>query len=271
MNYRHGFHAGNFADVVKHLALIAALLRLARKDAPFAVIDTHAGRGLYDLAGSEAVRTGEAGAGVLRLLTPPVQGGGEALSTYLRLAQDPSRYPGSPLIASRLLRQQDRLVAFEKQPDEAAALKHALYPFARARVNEADGYRQLAALLPPPERRALILIDPPYEAEDEFAALVRAFAAAFRRFATGVYMLWFPIKAPGAADGMCGEILGCGVKKALRLDVTLRAVPEGKLASAGLLVINPPHLFDAEMRAGLETVRTRLDAAISLNWLAGEE
>ena len=160
MNYRHSLHAGNFADVVKHLALVAVLGHLAKKDAPFAVIDSHAGRGRYDLAAAEAQKTGEARTGIERLRGMP---GPPLLERYLALvaSEGANRYPGSPLIAARMLRPQDRLVAVEKHPEEAAALKQLLAPWRKARVEEADGYARLAALLPPPERRGLVLIDPP--------------------------------------------------------------------------------------------------------------
>ncbi len=163
MNYRHAFHAGNFADVVKHLALVSILAHLRRKPAAFAAIDTHAGRGLYELGGSEAQRSGEAASGIARLLD--MADGPQTLGLYLDLVRGlgAERYPGSPLIAAKLLREQDRLVAVEKHPEDLRALAAGLAPFRKARAVEGDGYARLAALLPPPERRGLILIDPPYE------------------------------------------------------------------------------------------------------------
>jgi 23S rRNA (adenine2030-N6)-methyltransferase len=268
MNYRHAFHAGNFADVAKHLALISVLLRLRRKTKPFAVIDTHGGRGVYDLASGEAGRTNEAEGGIRRLAG--LSGGPEALTEYLKLAGGP-RYPGSPLIAAGLLRRQDRLVAVEKHPEDFQALAEALAPFARARAACEDGYARLIALLPPPERRAAILIDPPFEAADEFETCARAFAGAFRRFATGVYLIWFPLKAPAEADRFCGEVLDAGAQKALRLDIKLNAPPEGKLAAAGLLVVNPPYGFAAEMREAFAIILPHLDASANIDWLAGGE
>jgi 23S rRNA (adenine2030-N6)-methyltransferase len=269
MNYRHGFHAGNFADVVKHLALVAALEHLKRKPAPFAVIDSHAGCGVYDLTGPDAVRTGEAAGGLLRL--DGLTGGPPALTAYLKLAADKAAYPGSPLIAARLKRPEDRLAAIEKHPEEFARLADCLRPYRKARAVEADGYERLVALMPPPERRGLILIDPPFEEADEFAACAHAFANAFRRFATGIYMLWFPVKAAAEANRFCGEILAAGGKRAVRLDTALNAPAEGRLGCAGLVTVNPPYGFEAEMRASLELVLPRLDAAASFAWLAGGE
>jgi Protein involved in catabolism of external DNA len=265
MNYRHAFHAGNFADVAKHLALVAVLAHLARKPSPFAVIDTHAGRGSYDLSAAEARRTGEAEAGIKRLAS--LTEGPQLLQTYLGLAQG-NTYPGSPLIAARLMRVQDRLVAVEKHPEDGAALAKLLQPYAKARVEAGDGYKRLLALLPPPERRGAVLIDPPFEAPDEFEAAARAFAAAYRRFATGVYLLWFPIKSAAEADGFCGEVLAAGPEKVLRLDIALKHPAEGKLAAAGLLIVNPPWQLEGELSAAFAVILEKLDAEIRFQTLA---
>ncbi len=274
MNYRHAFHAGNFADVVKHLALVAILLHLRKKDAPFAVIDTHAGRGLYDLTGEAALRTGEAANGIGRL--GDLKGDG-TLGEYLSLARRDGTYPGSPAIVAALLRPQDRLVAIEKHPDEVALLTAALAGFRNARAEEGDGYARLAALLPPPERRGLVLIDPPFEAADEFAAALAALRSGLRRFATGIYVLWFPIKSAPQANAFCGEVLNAGVKKAVRIDIAV-AAPEPepgakeRLAAAGLVVVNPPFGFAEELRAALAQVTPLLgqDARFALTALAGQ-
>lgn len=268
MNYRHAFHAGNFADVAKHLALIGVLCHLRKKDAPFVVIDTHAGRGLYDLSGPEAVRTNEAGDGILRLRQATLTERPELLAAYLA-ETDGSLYPGSPLISARHIRVQDRLVAVEKHPEDAAALRDVLRPYSKARVEEGDGFRRLCALVPPPERRGLILIDPPFEAADEFAQTAKAFAAAYRRFATGVYVLWFPIKSASEANRFCSEILSSGAGKVMRIDVTRRGGSEGKLAAAGLVVVNPPWQFEEQMRQSLAVALPHIDADARFEYLAG--
>lgn len=273
MNYRHAFHAGNFADVVKHLALVSILTHLKKKPAPFAVIDTHAGRGLYDLTGDEAKRSGEAAWGIDRLrgLTE----GPQTLMSYLDLVREfgEARYPGSPLLAARLLRDEDRLVAIEKHPEDFQALRHALKPFRRARAAEADGYAQLPSLLPPPERRGLILIDPPYELPDEFALAARAVAGALQRFASGIMLIWFPIKSSAAVNAFWGEVLAAGPTKLLRLDFDAGAERE-RMGSAGLLIANPPFGFPDEMQVALELLAPLLGrqgpARFSLNWLAGQ-
>ena len=248
MNYRHAYHAGNFADVVKHLVLVDVLLHLKKKDKHFFVLDTHAGSGMYDLAGGEAARTGEAGQGIARLLPLSRENLPETLRVYLECvdAAGASHYPGSPLIAARLLRAGDRLAAIEKHPQEFAALKSALARFRNAKAIEADGYERLAALLPPPERRGLILIDPPYEADDEFQRAANALAAAYRRFATGIYLLWFPIKSKSAADAFCGEVLASGAEKILRIDIATGENNE-RLTAAGLIIVNPPFGLDTRM------------------------
>jgi 23S rRNA (adenine2030-N6)-methyltransferase len=255
LNYRHAYHAGNFADVLKHTALVAALLHLRKKDKPFRVIDSHAGRGLYALESAEALRTGEAAQGIARLADlaeipdlPP------ALATYLDgvRAEGRGNYPGSPRLAARLLRPGDGLVAIERHPVEAEALRASLAPFRNVRVLEDDGYARLPTLLPPAERRGLILIDPPYEAGDEFARAADALSNAHRRFATGIFMLWYPIKSAPAADAFCGEVFARGIQKALRLEISVGAeagAEKERLAASGLLVVNAPYGFEEEMRA----------------------
>jgi 23S rRNA (adenine2030-N6)-methyltransferase len=269
MNYRHSFHAGNFADVVKHLALVCIVLYLRRKETPFAVIDSHAGRGVYDLASPEARRTGEAETGIERLRGLD---GPEALRMYLSLAADPKAYPGSPLIAAELLRTQDRLVAVEKHPEEAAELKKALSSFRKARVEEDDGYRRLVSLLPPPERRGLILIDPPFEVEDEFERAAEAAKQGLARFATGIFLIWYPVKSQAAARAFCGEVLAGAPAfvTALTIDTAIAAA-EGKLDRTGLLLLNPPYGFEADMNEVLALVMPCMPGGkAAVEWLKAE-
>jgi 23S rRNA (adenine2030-N6)-methyltransferase len=274
VNYRHGYHAGNFADVIKHVALVAILLHLKKKDAAFAVIDSHAGRGLYDLAGVEAGKTGEAGGGIARLTN--LDGDlPEALAAYLALVKKTGAYPGSPLIAAHMLRPQDRLTAIEKHPEEFAALKDALAPFRNVMAERGDGYARAVKLLPPQARRGVTVIDPPFESPDEFAALARAVNDARAKFATGIFLIWYPIKSQSAVDGFLGEVLAGGVQKALTVEIAVP--PEGdKLSRAGLLVINPPFGFAAAMKAATVLLAPRLGrdgtpAHIALAWLVGAE
>ena len=212
MNYRHAYHAGNFADVLKHTALVAVLSHLRTKETPFAVIDTHAGRGIYDLSGRQAQKTGEA-EGWHRALAE----GGRASRRAGPLLRDRallrcgylSRFAAD---CRKLLRAQDRLVAVEKQEDEFRALERNLAGVKNAKPVLGDGYMELKRLMPPAERRGVVLIDPPYEAEDEFAAAVRALIAAWIRFATGIFLFWYPMKESAAVAASIGEILNSGVK-----------------------------------------------------------
>ena len=271
MNYRHGYHAGNFADVVKHVALVAILSHLKKKDTAFSVIDSHAGRGAYDLAGTEASRTGEAQGGIVRILDLAGEMPG-ALSRYLSLVKEMggNAYPGSSLIAARLLRAQDRLTAIEKHPEEFAALKAVLAPFRNAAVENADGYARALKLLPPPSRRGLVLIDPPFESPEEFSDLARTVREAVRKFATGIYLVWYPIKSEAEANAFVGEVLAGGIAKAMTINTRVPA-PEGKLGRAGLLVINPPYGFDAEMRGAAHLLAPRLGGEIIPAWVMGSE
>lgn len=252
MNYRHAYHAGNFADVHKHVALMAILTHLKKKASPFVFVDTHAGRGCYELSSAEASRTAEAGEGIGRLRSakvtaPPLAGYLSVVSGY-----DEHIYPGSPLIAAKLVRAHDRIVAIERQPDECALLRQSLSECATARVVCADGFSELPRLLPPPERRALVLVDPPYEAGDDPKRVAAAVVESYRRFATGIFLAWLPLKDANIAASLVGELRSAAVTRTLflRLDVGRNASDAaGRLSSSGLIVINPPFRFDADMQS----------------------
>lgn len=250
VNYRHAYHAGNFADVVKHIALCAVLLHLKKKEKGFCVVDSHAGAGLYEIKGAEATRTKEAERGIGSLLNLSADGLPLSLATYLEWvrAEGEGHYPGSPRLAARLLRPQDRLIAIEMHPREEILLARALKPFPNAKSLCADGYERVPALLPPPERRGAILIDPPYEAPDEFERVSRVLVEAHRRFTAGIYLVWFPVKSKAAADRFCGEVLTRGIARAVRVDADVGGGHD-RLGAAGLLVVNAPYGFDEEMRA----------------------
>jgi 23S rRNA (adenine2030-N6)-methyltransferase len=265
MNYRHGFHAGGFADVVKHAILTLILGHLRQKETPFCVLDTHAGAGRYDLAGEQATRTGEARDGVLRLTA--ANAGPAELAPYLAALRtfNPGwpilrSYPGSPLIARTMLRPQDRLVAVELHPEEARALKHEFHGDRQVAVHEADAYTALKAHLPPKERRGLVLIDPPFEQPDEFRRLGRALPEALRRFPTGIYTLWYPIKAVASVAQFRAEIAGVG-RPALAAEL-YRFPPDDpdRLNGSGLIVINPPWKLDQALDRLLPELAARLGA-----------
>jgi 23S rRNA (adenine2030-N6)-methyltransferase len=262
MNYRHGFHAGNFADVLKHVALCELLRLLTAKDKKLFVLDTHAGTGGYDLGSSLAARTGEADAGIVRLMALPRTGMPAAVARYLAAVAAYDRkfgprsgggealrhYPGSPRLVRSGLRPGDRFVACELHGQDALALKREFAGDRAVDVRQADGYHVLKALLPPVERRGLVLIDPPFEATDEFDKLARALRQALRRFATGCYAIWYPIKDAEAVEAFKTTLAGL---KALVLELRLGGVAEGKLAACGLAVINPPWMFEEAMAEAL--------------------
>ena len=253
MNYAHVFHAGNFADVFKHVLLARILLYLNRKDAPYRVIDTHAGEGGYDLSREEVERTGEWRDGIGRLAgLDRASDAGQLLAPYLDIAgacDDEGRplvYPGSPVIAQKLTRKTDRLVFCEKHPAAFAALKARFARDRRVKTLDLDGWTALGAFTPPPERRGLVLVDPPYEARDEFSRLAKSFAAAHAKWSTGVYALWYPVKDARDADGLWKAVRASGAKSALRLEFAVAPPGAPGLARTGLVVVNPPFVLEAE-------------------------
>jgi 23S rRNA (adenine2030-N6)-methyltransferase len=261
MNYRHAFHAGNFADVIKHIVLVRILTYLQDKPAAFRVIDTHAGAGRYDLTGEEAQRSGEWLTGIARVMQARFSEAASPLvAPYLDIirAFNPPRelraYPGSPLIVRALLRPQDRLTACELEPKARKHLIEALRRDTQARVVDLDGWTALPAFVPPNERRGLVVIDPPYEAKDEFARIASGFAEAFTKWPTGSYLLWYPAKSRRATDELARHVAsvaagGPSPGKCLRLEFS--AAPQaadGALVSAGLLLVNPPWSLASELK-----------------------
>jgi 23S rRNA (adenine2030-N6)-methyltransferase len=270
MNYRHGYHAGNFADVLKHLALCELLRLLTAKDKKLFVLDTHAGAGGYDLSGNQARRTGEAETGIAHLAAAPRAGMPAAVARYLAAvaAYDrkfgpaggkPRRYPGSPRLVRAALRPGDRFIACELHPEEALALKREFAGDRAVEVRQGDGYKALKALLPPIERRGLVLIDPPFEVTDEYERLLRALRQGVRRFATGCYAVWYPIKDETAA----AFVRELAAFKPLVLELRLDGIAPGKLAACGLAVINPPWRFEEAMREALPWLAEQLGPGVS--------
>jgi 23S rRNA (adenine2030-N6)-methyltransferase len=290
MNYRHAFHAGNFADVLKHAVLARILVHLGEKAAPFRVIDTHAGAGRYDLSSTAAERTGEWRDGIGRLIAAELPDEVRALlAPYLGAVAAANRgkslryYPGSPLIALSLMRPQDRLVACELEPHASAALTASLRSDARARAVAIDGWVALNAYVPPKERRGLVLIDPPYEHKDEFNRLADALVAAERKWATGIYLVWYPIKDRAGPDRLASVLRRSAtaktVQKALRIELEW-APSEARtgLGGTGLIVVNPPWRLADELEHMLPALRSALrplPAAPTggrgkVDWLTGE-
>ena len=277
MNYQHAFHAGNFADVHKHAVLARILSYLKAKPAAFRVIDTHAGAGRYDLAGAEASRGGEWQEGIGKLLDRPVPDEVKTLlAPYLEVVQsfNPGGrlrvYPGSPLIALHLIRPQDRLIACELEPRAAAALKGVLRD-RRATVLAIDGWTALGAYVPPKERRGVVLVDPPFEDAADFTRLASALAAAHRKWPTGIYMLWYPIKARDAPDALARRLRKLAMPGVLRCEITM-GLPraDAGLVGSGLIVINPPFKLDADLKVLLPALAEAFSpqAACWIDWLA---
>ena len=247
MNYRHEFHAGNFADVLKHVLLVRALLYLRRKDKPFRYIDTHAGAGLFDLDGPEALRSGEARSGIFRLRAENLSGpAAELVAPYLDIVGAGRVYPGSPKIAQALLRPGDKALCCELLPEAATSLRRAVGRDRRVKVLEIDGHQGLSAFVPPPERRGLVLIDPPFERRDDYERAHDSLAGALRKWPSGTYMIWQPVKEPEVADAFCAAV--GGLAEALRIDLQVGAPGKG-LARTGVLVVNPPYVLEEEALA----------------------
>lgn len=285
MNYRHRFHAGNFADVTKHALLVQLVRALQRKDKGFLFLDTHAGRGSYDLAagahGDSLARRPEWPEGVGRLwdetvALPPLADYLDLVRWFDRtrgnLESSPRFYPGSPQIVRMLARPPDRLVLCEQHPDECAALANEFGPVPRATVQPVDGYTAVRAVLPPPERRALVLIDPPYEQQDEFERIVAALREGLSRLAGGVFAVWYPLTERAGLDAFFTELQALHLPPTLAAELTVAGETAPlKMRGCGLLVVNPPWQFDAVAGPLVEDLAGRLaqapGAAGRITWL----
>ena len=288
MNYRHIYHAGNFADVLKHIVLCRVVAHLQAKDGALFLLDSHAGIGRYDLASEEAQKTGEAAGGIHRLLAapdlPPVLAdyvaaieafnpGEAALSERLRW------YPGSPRFLRAMMRAGDRLAACELHPADAETLETEFFRDRQVKVQAMDGYLAVKAMLPPPERRGFIVVDPPFERRDEFEMLSMGLIAAYRRFATGVYALWYPVKGRRPVDAFHADLAASGTRRILVAELMIRPGddPE-RFNGCGLVLVNPPWKLDEELRELLpflaRVLRADPTSAAPLrwrvDWLVGE-
>ncbi len=265
MNYHHDYHAGNFADVLKHVILARVVTYMKQKPRPFRVIDTHGGAGRYDLAGTEASKTGEWREGIARLFDaelPPAAA--ELLTPYLETVRamngaELRYYPGSPLIARHLMRPDDVLIANELNAADFARLKEELRPFKSTTVLNIDARHAVKSLLPPKERRGLVLIDPPFEERSEFADLATAVGEAMTRFETGTYVIWYPLKDEAAADRFVATATSRAGLEFLdvRLSVMKSFAGLG-LTASGVLVINPPYMLEAELETIMPVLKDQL-------------
>ncbi len=285
MNYRHVYHAGNFADVLKHAVLTRLIVYLQRKEGGFRLLDTHAGAGSYDLGSQEAQKTGEYREGIARLLSPDAlsPAAERLLQPYLDVVRSLNgdaeirRYPGSPRLARELMRKQDRLSAIELHPQDFETLRREFGGDHRVRVTRLDGWLALGAHLPPKEKRAIVLVDPPFEAGGEYDRLVDGLARAHRRFATGVYCLWYPLKNGAPVAGFHEKLKASGIRRILCAELAVRA-PAGEdagLSGSGLIVVNPPFTLEEELGIILPELATLLGqgegAGWRTEWLAGED
>lgn len=284
MNYRHAYHAGNFADVLKHVVVARIVQHLKQKEKAFRVIDTHAGTGRYDLSSDAAQKTGEWRDGIGRLIEAKLpEPAARLLTPYLEAigAANPAGglryYPGSPLLVRSLLRRQDRLSAIELHSEDARRLKQLFAGDIQARIIELDGWLALGAHVPPKERRGLVLVDPPFEERGEFNRLLDGLVAAHRRWPGGIYALWYPIKERQAVVGFRKDLRSLGVPKILDIALELRpAAHEPRLDGCGVIVVNPPYSLLDEMNLLLPPLLELFrdpdpGAHLRLEWLAPEQ
>ncbi len=284
MNYRHSFHAGNFADVHKHITLLAVLDYLLKKPKPLLYLDTHAGRGEYNLHSDDATHGSEWQTGIGRIFssrfTSPL------LNRYVEVIHKAQQgagalhcYPGSPLLATQVLRDMDRRVFVEKQAEECLALRKLLrqpqYHISNTTIDDGDGYQALNAYLPPRENRGLILVDPPFEEADEFKQLEKALTFAAERWPTGVYCLWYPLKSGGLVNPFYAALKRSGLRRLLMAELWVRPIdtPLG-LNGSGMIIMNPPWQLDTQLRAAYQELLPLLapegQGDLRVQWLVGE-
>lgn len=288
MNYRHHFHAGNFADVMKHALLVQLVRALQRKEKGFLYLDTHAGRGRYDLereaTGESLARKPEWPDGIGRLWRR--RDVPSAIAEYLEVTEEfdraagnlmasPRFYPGSPRIVQQIARSQDRLALCEKHPAEFEALRQEFERVGNVSAHQIDGYVALRAMLPPPERRALVLIDPPFEAQDEFAQLVSGLRDGLARFPTGVFAVWYPLTGRARIEEFFTRLRELNPPPTLACEIEIAGETSAiKMRGCGLLVINPPWQFEAAARTVADFLAGALPqapgGAANVTWIVNE-
>ena len=283
MNYRHIYHAGNFADVLKH-AVLARLVRYAQnKDAAFRLLDTHAGIGLYDLGSEEAQKTGEWQEGIGKLIDADLpEPAATLLAPYLDAVRELNpeggvrRYPGSPKLARMLFRPQDRLSAMELHPEDCGVLQRLFEGDYQVRVTHLDGWLALGAHLPPKEKRGIVLVDPPFEAGNDYERMVEGLARAYRRFSGGTYCLWYPMKKGAPIADFHEALKDLEIPKMLCAELTVKSDREtAGLNGSGLVIVNPPYVLKDELHALLPVLKEKLAqdryASQRAFWLRGEK
>lgn len=283
MNYRHIYHAGNFADVLKHAVLARLVVYLQQKDKAFRVLDTHAGIGLYDLSSEEAQKTGEWRDGIGRVLDGPMPPKVAAiLAPYLQAVRDlnpdggTTLYPGSPKLTRMLLRPQDRLSAMELHPDDYETLHRLFDGDYQSRITQLDGWLALGAHLPPKEKRGIVLVDPPFEIAGEYERLADGLGRAYRRFSGGTFCLWYPLKKDAPIAEFHQALQDLEIPKMLCAELSVRSDRETTgLSGSGLIIVNPPYTLKDELDVLLPFLKDRLKqdrfASARTLWLRGEE
>ncbi len=282
MNYRHAFHAGGFTDVVKHLIVSRIVEYLKLKPAPFRVIDTHAGIGRYDLTGEEAQRSPEWQEGIRRLFERDLPANAAALAApYLDVVRglNPGggliAYPGSPLLVRKLFRLQDRLSAIELHSEDVKSLGALFAGDIQVRVIHLDGWLALGAHVPPKEKRGLVLVDPPFEAQGEWERLVEGLVKAYRRWPGGIYALWYPLKEPREVETFTAMLERTAIPKILRAELTIRkpSTPP-RLFGTGMIIVNPPYTLEGELKTLLPALAPVLAdegrGTWRIEWIRGE-
>lgn len=282
MNYRHIYHAGNFADVLKHAVLTLLIRYLQKKEAAFRVLDTHAGIGLYDLSSAEAQKTGEWQSGIGKLVDAALPADAAALlEPYLSVVRQfnpkggVTKYPGSPALARGLFRPQDRLSAIELHPEDRGALARLFEGDHQVRVTELNGWLTLNAHLPPKEKRGLVLVDPPFEQEGEYERLVSGLKQGYRRFPGGMFCLWYAIKKGAPIVSFHQALKDLEIRKMLCAELTIMSDRETTgLNGSGLVIVNPPYTLKDQLSVLLPVLKERLAvdryASARSFWLRGE-
>jgi 23S rRNA (adenine2030-N6)-methyltransferase len=284
MNYRHIYHAGNFADVVKHIILSRVILYMQRKEKAFRVLDTHAGIGLYDLSSVEAQKTGEWQGGIALVMEafanapknvkPLIEPYLDVVRSFNEGTQGIQRYPGSPLITRTFLRNQDRLTALELHPDDFETLQTHFEGDYQARITHLDGWLGLKSHLPPKERRGITLVDPPFEVFHEFFNHLKGITNANERFAGGTHMMWYPVKNRKACDEFRTELYKTRIPAILDVSLEVRR-PKGlkeTFDGTGLAIVNPPYTLEQELKLILPWLKTVLEenkgsGQYTVNWI----
>lgn len=285
MNYRHIFHAGNFADVFKHIVLARVIAYMQKKDAAFRMLDTHAGLGLYDLSSEQAQKTGEWKGGIGKVLGAAESAPSDVaqlIAPYLDAVRacNPdggiSQYPGSPMIARKMFRKQDRLTALELHPEDFEVLHSHFDGDIQARVTKLDGWLGIKSHLPPKERRGIVLVDPPFEVYHEFFNILTALKEGHKRFATGTFLLWYPVKHRQGIAEFREELRALKIPRILDTSLEVRSSRgETRFDGSGVIVVNPPYTLESELRTILPWLASVLEfkkgsGSYSINWIAGE-